>query len=70
VDVNDISDFRLMITLRKHDGNAHQTILEVSKKDPLNAIEPGPGYDEKHLKRLIVWMVMEFTRVLYQGCKG
>jgi acyl-CoA oxidase len=53
VDANDLSDFRLKSALGRYDGNVYQAILEASKKDPLNATEPGPGY-EKHLKRLIV----------------
>ena len=53
VDANDFSDFRLKSALGRFDGNVYEAILEASKKDPLNATEPGPGY-EKHLKRLIV----------------
>ena len=52
-DANDFSDFRLKSALGRYDGNVYPAILEASKKDPLNATEPGPGY-EKHLKRLIV----------------
>lgn len=53
VDANDFSDFRLKSALGRYDGNVYPAILEASKKDPLNATEPGPGY-EKHLKRLFV----------------
>ena len=53
VDANDFSDFRLKSALGRYDGNVYPAILEASKKDPLNATEPGPGY-EKHLKNLIV----------------
>lgn len=53
VDANDFSDFRLKSALGRFDGNVYEAILESSKKDPLNATEPGPGYEE-HLKRLIV----------------
>ena len=60
VDANDISDFRLKSALGRYDGNVYPAILEASKKDPLNATEPGPGY-EKHLKRLIVDGVGVYT---------
>lgn len=53
VDANDFSDFRLKSALGRYDGNVYPAVLEASKKDPLNATEPGPGYEE-HLKRLIV----------------
>lgn len=53
VDANDFSDFQLKSALGRYDGNVYPAILEASKKDPLNATEPGPGY-EQHLKRLIV----------------
>jgi acyl-CoA oxidase len=53
VDANDFSDFKLKSALGRFDGNVYPAILEASKKDPLNATEPGPGYEE-HLKRLIV----------------
>ena len=53
VDANDFSDFRLKSALGRYDGNVYPAILEASKKDPLNASEPGPGY-EKHLRRLFV----------------
>ena len=52
-DANDFSDFRLKSALGRFDGNVYEAILEASKKDPLNATEPGPGY-QQHLKRLIV----------------
>jgi acyl-CoA oxidase len=53
VDANDFTDFRLKSALGRFDGNVYEAILESSKRDPLNATEPGPGYDQ-HLKRLIV----------------
>lgn len=53
VDANDFSDFKLKSALGRYDGNVYPAIVEASKKDPLNATEPGPGY-EQHLKRLIV----------------
>ncbi len=53
VDANDFSDFRLKSALGRFDGHVYEAILEASKKDPLNATEPGPGY-QQHLKRLIV----------------
>ena len=52
-DANDFSDLRLKNALGRYDGNVYPAILDASKRDPLNATEPGPGY-EKHLKRLIV----------------
>jgi len=60
VDANDFSDFKLKSALGRYDGNVYPAILEASKKDPLNATEPGPGY-EKHLKRLIVDGVGVYT---------
>lgn len=48
----DISDFRLKSALGRFDGNVYPHILEAAKNDPLNATEPGPGY-EPHLRRLI-----------------
>jgi acyl-CoA oxidase len=60
VDANDFSDFRLKSALGRYDGNVYPAILEASKRDPLNATEPGPGYHE-HLKRLIVDGVGVYT---------
>lgn len=60
VDANDFSDFRLKSVLGRYDGNVYPALLETSKKDPLNATEPGPGY-EKHLRRLIVDGVGAYT---------
>mmetsp|Transcript_19108 Transcript_19108/g.29004 ORF Transcript_19108/g.29004 Transcript_19108/m.29004 type:complete len:795 (-) Transcript_19108:108-2492(-) len=60
VDANDFSDFRLKSVLGRYDGNVYPALLETSKKDPLNATEPGPGY-EQHLKRLIVDGVGKYT---------
>uniref|UniRef100_A0A7S2R0K5 Acyl-CoA oxidase C-terminal domain-containing protein n=1 Tax=Eucampia antarctica TaxID=49252 RepID=A0A7S2R0K5_9STRA len=59
-DAWDFSDFRLRSTLGRYDGNVYQAIIESSKKDSLNATEPGPGY-EQHLKRLIVNGVGVYT---------
>lgn len=53
VDAFDISDFRLKSALGKYDGDVYPAIVEAAKRDPLNATEPGPGYQE-HLKDLIV----------------
>ena len=53
VDAWDFPDSRLKSTLGRYDGQVYTAILEAAKKDPLNATEPGPGYDQ-HLKRLIV----------------
>lgn len=53
VDARDISDFRLKSALGRFDGDVYPAILAASKKDPLNAIDPGPAYDPE-LKRLIV----------------
>jgi len=60
VDAFDFSDFRLKSTLGRFDGNVYPAILETSKRDPLNATEPGPGY-EQHLRRLMVDGVGVFT---------
>jgi len=60
VDAFDFSDFRLKSALGRYDGNVYPAILETSKRDPLNATEPGPGYEE-HLKRLMVGGVGVFT---------
>jgi len=59
-DANDFSDFRLKSALGRNDGNVYEAIMESAKRDPLNATEPGPGYEE-HLKRLIVGGVGMFT---------
>lgn len=60
VDANDFSDFRLKSALGRYDGHVYPAILETSKRDPLNATEPGPGYHQ-HLKRLIVDGVGVYT---------
>ena len=60
VDAWDFSDFRLRSALGRYDGNVYPAILESSKKDSLNATEPGPGYDP-HLRRLIVDGVGVYT---------
>jgi len=51
VDAFDFSDFRLKSVLGRFDGDVYSHLLETSRKDPLNATEPGPGY-EPHLRRL------------------
>lgn len=53
VDAWDFPDSRLKSTLGRYDGQVYPAIMKAAKKDPLNATEPGPGYDP-HLKRLIV----------------
>ena len=53
VDARDFSDFRLKSTLGRYDGNVYPHIMEAARKDPLNAMDPGPAY-EPALKRLIV----------------
>ena len=45
VDARDISDFRLKSALGRFDGNVYPHIMEAAEKDPLNAVDPGPGYD-------------------------
>lgn len=51
VDAFDLSDFRLKSALGRFDGDVYPHIIEAANKDPLNAVEPGPGYPE--LKKLI-----------------
>jgi acyl-CoA oxidase len=53
VDARDFSDFRLKSTLGRYDGNVYPHIMEAARRDPLNAVDPGPAYDPA-LKRLIV----------------
>lgn len=52
VDAWDFSDFRLRSSLGRWDGDVYPALLDVARRDPLNAVEPGPGY--VHLKKLIV----------------
>eukprot|EP00538_Stauroneis_constricta_P006312 CAMPEP_0119562116 /NCGR_PEP_ID=MMETSP1352-20130426/19538_1 /TAXON_ID=265584 /ORGANISM="Stauroneis constricta, Strain CCMP1120" /LENGTH=704 /DNA_ID=CAMNT_0007610463 /DNA_START=93 /DNA_END=2207 /DNA_ORIENTATION=+ len=52
VDARDISDFRLKSALGRYDGNVYPYIMEAARKDPLNAVDPGPAYDPE-LKRLV-----------------
>lgn len=52
VDARDFSDFRLKSALGRFDGDVYPAILKASMRDPLNQVEPGPGY-EPHLRRLI-----------------
>uniref|UniRef100_A0A6U0E7H6 acyl-CoA oxidase n=1 Tax=Helicotheca tamesis TaxID=374047 RepID=A0A6U0E7H6_9STRA len=60
VDARDFSDFRLKSALGRWDGDVYPAVMRAAKKDPLNASEPGPGYEE-HLKRLIVGGVGKYT---------
>jgi len=52
VDAADFSDFRLKSALGRYDGNVYPHIMKAAKKDPLNAVDPGPAY-KPELKRLI-----------------
>lgn len=52
VDARDISDFRLKSALGRFDGDVYPHIMTAAEKDPLNAVDPGPGYDPA-LKRLV-----------------
>mmetsp|Transcript_27942 Transcript_27942/g.61542 ORF Transcript_27942/g.61542 Transcript_27942/m.61542 type:complete len:706 (+) Transcript_27942:195-2312(+) len=52
VDAMDFSDFRMKSALGRYDGNVYPHIMKAAKKDPLNAVDPGPAY-EPELKRLI-----------------
>jgi acyl-CoA oxidase len=52
VDARDFSDFRLKSALGRYDGNVYPYIMEAARRDPLNAVDPGPAY-EPALKRLI-----------------
>jgi acyl-CoA oxidase len=52
VDARDISDFRLKSALGRYDGDVYPAIMKAARRDPLNAVDPGPGYDP-NLKRLI-----------------
>jgi len=60
VDARDISDFRLKSALGRYDGNVYPHIMEAARKDPLNAVDPGPAYDPE-LKRLISGGVGVYT---------
>jgi acyl-CoA oxidase len=60
VDARDISDFRLKSALGRYDGNVYPHIMEAARKDPLNAVDPGPAYDPE-LKRLIAGGVGVFN---------
>ena len=53
VDAPDFTDFKMKSALGRYDGNVYPHIMKAAKKDPLNAIDPGPAY-EPELKRLIV----------------
>eukprot|EP00531_Pseudo-nitzschia_arenysensis_P009578 CAMPEP_0116129348 /NCGR_PEP_ID=MMETSP0329-20121206/7878_1 /TAXON_ID=697910 /ORGANISM="Pseudo-nitzschia arenysensis, Strain B593" /LENGTH=703 /DNA_ID=CAMNT_0003623613 /DNA_START=96 /DNA_END=2207 /DNA_ORIENTATION=+ len=52
VDAPDFTDFKLKSALGRYDGNVYPHIMKAAKKDPLNAVDPGPAYDPE-LKRLI-----------------
>jgi acyl-CoA oxidase len=52
VDARDISDFRLKSVLGRFDGDVYPHIMEAAERDPLNSVDPGPGYDPA-LKALI-----------------
>lgn len=52
-DAWDFSDFRLKSALGRYDGDVYPAIIEASRRDPLNATEPGPGYRE-HLRGMIL----------------
>ena len=52
VDAPDFSDFKLKSALGRYDGNVYPHIMKAAKKDPLNAVDPGPAY-KPELERLI-----------------
>jgi len=60
VDSWDFSDFCLRSALGRWDGDVYPALLDYAHRDPLNAKEIGPGY-EQHLKRLIVDGVGAYT---------
>ena len=60
VDAPDFSDFKVKSALGRYDGNVYPHILAAAKKDPLNAVDPGPAYDPE-LKRLIVGGAAAYT---------
>ena len=60
VDSWDVSDFCLRSALGRWDGDVYPALVDSALRDPLNAKEIGPGYDE-HLKRLIVDGVGAYT---------
>lgn len=53
VDARDFNDYKLKSALGQYNGNVYNSIMDAARRDPLNHIEPGPGYNE-HLKRIIV----------------
>ena len=53
VDAWDYTDKQLKSVLGRSDGNVYNAIMDETKRDPLNATDPGPGYKE-HLRKLIV----------------
>lgn len=60
VDAPDFTDFKLKSALGRYDGNVYPNILKAAKKDPLNAVDPGPAY-EPELKRLITGGAAVYT---------
>jgi acyl-CoA oxidase len=60
VDARDFTDFRLKSALGRYDGNVYPHIMEAARRDPLNAVDPGPAYDPA-LKQLIAGGVEAYT---------
>jgi acyl-CoA oxidase len=60
VDSWDYSDFSLRSVLGRWDGDVYPALIDSALRDPLNAKEIGPGYQE-HLRRLIVDGVGAYT---------
>lgn len=60
VDAPDFTDFKIKSALGRYDGNVYPHILAAAKKDPLNAVDPGPAYDPE-LKRLITGGAAVYT---------
>jgi len=60
VDARDFSDFRLKSALGRFDGDVYPALMKAAMRDPLNQIEPGPGY-EPHLRKLIKDGAGKFT---------
>jgi len=60
VDAPDFTDFKMKSALGRYDGNVYPHIIAAAKKDPLNAVDPGPAYDPE-LKRLIAGGAAVYT---------
>jgi len=60
VDAPDFTDFKIKSALGRYDGNVYPHIIAAAKKDPLNAVDPGPAYDPE-LKRLITGGAAVYT---------